>query len=398
MRYAGGYDWWSPNGHAAGIYTRVSSLAVSNTTITNCLNQGVWIRPGLTPTLTNNTLSTNSGWAVLCEDVNCTAGVLRGNSAAGNGVNGIRVYYYLTSSATWEDTIPFVLDPWVQVQPGVTLTIRPGVVVKGNTAGGRLAVYGTLNADASAGAAIHFTAITDDSVGGDTNGDGTATVPGRGSWGGIGFINWTPLPSGTLKNVDVRYAGGFDWLGPYLHIAGVYTQISGLTLAGSTIRDNNNHGLYVQGSQKPTVTGNSFTGNSGYAIWCDDVDTTRGVFQGNSASGNGTNGIRVYSYLDGAATWEDALPFVIDAWIDVYTGATLTVKPGVIVKVAPGSGNKIQVDGTLHAGEAGQARVYVTSLKDDSVGGDTNGDGTATVPARGDWGGIGFSGGASTTR
>ena len=124
------------------------------------------------------------------------------------------------------------------------------------------------------------------------------------------------------------------------------------------------------------------------------MDTTRGVFQGNSASGNGINGIRVYSYLEGPATWEDALPFVVDPWIDVYTGATLTVKPGVVVKIAPSGVNKIQVEGTLHAGQSGQARVYVRSLRDDGVGGDTNGDGTATSPARGDWGGIGFSGGA----
>lgn len=38
--------------------------------------------------------------------------------------------------------------------------------------------------------------------------------------------------------------------------------------------------------------------------------------------------------------------------------------------------------------------VYLTSLRDDTIGGDTNGDGGATVPAWSDWRGIEFRAGS----
>ena len=51
-----------------------------------------------------------------------------------------------------------------------------------------------------------------------------------------------------------------------------------------------------------------------------------------------------------------------------------------------------RVDGSLVVNGTSASPVVFTSIKDDSVGGDTNGDGTASSPAAGDWGQITVSG------
>ena len=78
--------------------------------------------------------------------------------------------------------------------------------------------------------------------------------------------------------------------------------------------------------------------------------------------------------------------YIISSSVAVADGATLIIMPGTVVKLAPNV--SFFVDGTLALGGVGGDPVTITGVKDDSVGGDTNGDGTATTPAAGDWGSI----------
>ncbi|MGB5051213.1 MAG: NosD domain-containing protein, partial [Caldilineaceae bacterium] len=81
-------------------------------------------------------------------------------------------------------------------------------------------------------------------------------------------------------------------------------------------------------------------------------------------------------------TWTIAgSPYIVSG--DVFVTAPLTIEQDVIVKLLPGS--RLNVFTTIHTQGALGHPVYITSIKDDAVGGDTNGDGSASSPKAGDW-------------
>lgn len=84
-------------------------------------------------------------------------------------------------------------------------------------------------------------------------------------------------------------------------------------------------------------------------------------------------------------TWtKGAGPYVISGYVDVQSGKTLTIEPGTIVKFANKS--KLNVLGILKAEGSDLEKIYITSLLNDEVGGDTNGDGSSTtVPQYDGW-------------
>jgi hypothetical protein len=80
-------------------------------------------------------------------------------------------------------------------------------------------------------------------------------------------------------------------------------------------------------------------------------------------------------------------PYVVQTTA-VAKGASLTLLPGTVVKTA--AGGVLVVQGQLLSLGTPQRRVTITSVRDDAVLGDTNGDGSASTPAPGSWKGVEF--------
>lgn len=118
----------------------------------------------------------------------------------------------------------------------------------------------------------------------------------------------------------------------------------------------------------------------------------------NTLSGNASNAIWVAGKIAESTTWEDrGYPIVLPGGFaqKIAAGVTLTLGPGLVVKLSQGPTSWVQVDGELIAEGTTENPITFTSIKDDSVGGDTNADGSATQPAAGDWRGFIFSPGTS---
>jgi calcineurin-like phosphoesterase len=121
--------------------------------------------------------------------------------SAGNSNNVI------STDTTWTlAQSPFWLQSDVSIQSGATLTIEPGVVVKSDVNvdilvnnGGALVAVG----NAAIPQHVVFTSALDDSINGDTNGNGGANQPSDNDWNGIDFQSGSI--NGLIRNAAVKY-------------------------------------------------------------------------------------------------------------------------------------------------------------------------------------------------
>ena len=331
----------------------------------------------------------------------------------------------ISSDVTWSsDEGVYILENAVTVSASTTLTIMPGTIIKARHGGaGSLLIEGNLVATGTVESKIYFISLLDDAIGGDTDGTGSTTAAMK-DWVGIYFKSGS---TGNLDYVTVRYAGyigvgsnsGIDNDGGVVEIRnsiitdnylrGISSHSGSVTIADSVI-ENHSYGIYAEGGeldiQDSVIRNNSATGFD--AVYADSVTLTGNSFYNNGKtarvdagaafihSGNTSNdltskGFEMAGIVDNNVTWYSGdLPLIIPESNTVWVNAssTLTINPGSVIKFGSAAG--IIVEGTLLSEGTEELKIYLTSLKDDTVSGDTNGDGFASIPALADWNGIEF--------
>ncbi|OGE75810.1 MAG: hypothetical protein A3C85_03155 [Candidatus Doudnabacteria bacterium RIFCSPHIGHO2_02_FULL_48_21] len=95
-------------------------------------------------------------------------------------------------------------------------------------------------------------------------------------------------------------------------------------------------------------------------------------------------------------TWTKAnSPYVVSGLMLIQSGGKLVIEPGTVVKSHFGTrianpGGILEAVGTL------EEPIVFTSIADDTIAGDTNGDLSASAPNRDDWNGISLTGGTGS--
>ena len=358
------------------------------------------------------------------------APTIQGNTIAGTSVAPLAVAGgTIDENAAWDADETYVIEGDVNVAAGVALTVPAGAVVKVRN-GQRLSVSGDLNVPGTAGDPVVFTEYRDDSVGGDSNGDGSASSPAPGWWEGLNIRN---DGSAMLSYADIRYAGYGSFGGTrnlFISSTGNVTlsdsfirsssrsgieinnSIGNHTITNTVVEDNTNAGLALANAGGMLdISNNTFTNNpTGIDVAGTAAATQNTQIDSNTISG-GDRGIRLADpdvaptiqgntiaatsvaplavaggTIDENAAWDADETYVIEGDVNVAAGVALTVPAGAVVKAR--NGQRLSVSGDLNVpGTAGDPVVF-TEYRDDSVGGDSNGDGSASSPAPGWWEGL----------
>lgn len=354
----------------------------------------------------------------------------------------------ISTDTTWTpDAGVYVIDSNFRVEPGVTLTIAPGTIIKGRTTSQSVpSIFGRLTALGTAENPIYFTSFYDDTIGGDTDLSGPST-DSPGSWqgiylkqnavadfdyvnfknagyGGFSYGNFVGIENdgGTLNidhsNFIDNYTLRFDWSIGHHRVGFAVRNVSGSlniknsliassshgiiiesgtsTISNNQIENNSDKGIIAGGEGTLTLLNNTFDGNRGTA----QINTDKAFIH----SGNTSNDLYDRGYEMSGTIFKDTtlegtdLPIILRGGITVDSGKTLTILPGTVIKLGGNGHGAIYVNGGRLIAEGTKEKpIYFTSGKDDTLFGDTNGDGTNTTPGPRNWNALYFENGSEVS-
>lgn len=266
-----------------------TTVTIQDCTISSHAGHGIFIEYNSSnPTLTDNQLLNNAGYGLYLPAI----ATFSGNTLSGNNyANAIRLRGgEFTQHRTWSPQGgggAYILENNVYVNPGGSLTLSPGLVLKhlSDSNSYLYVYYGTLIAQGTAAQPIVFTSIKDDAAAGDTNTDGNATTPAPGDWHSVHLYR----ADAVLDYCVFRY-GGMGTSGLLSSYA------SSPVITNSEFSNSSWHGIVVDQFPAPQVRFSNFFNIASVAIQNSpygyaDVDARYnwwGARSGPSGSGPGT--------------------------------------------------------------------------------------------------------------
>lgn len=393
----GGYGYYTePN---SAVWCNSSSPTLfGNEFLTNTI--GIWTDGNSAPWIVNNHFFNHTSTPLATSVI--AAPTYVGNTFDQNGVHAVGLIdEVLNQDATLEKIAMAGYDPYpyynlgvTNVGVGTTLTIEKGVLIKARNNTNVITVNGALQAVGGPGSErIVLTSITDDSLGGDSNVDGSASSPSAGLWYGMYFYDSINDAGTLVEDCLFRFAGtGY---------------VLGMESCSPTIRNNEfelcSYGIRMLNDSAPVIQDNHFRVITWFPI--EKSILAQPVFSGNVLDDVGCDAIAIRGEAIGQdmtmqkwdfAGYTNITQVMSVTAITVELGATLTVEPGIVFKMSSDYntpyGENFNIYGSLVADGTEAEPIVFTSIKDDSAGNpaDTNSDGAGSSPATGNWGAFYF--------
>jgi len=380
------------------------SIGITNTLLSDA-SHGVVIHGVGSPNLNNDAINNMTSTPILMSvSATPTLGTisLQSNAITALGIIGeqIAVNAHLTQRTlgAFADITYYIMNGYLEMLNPAVLTIDPNVIVKFQFENSGLIIDGGMIANGTVSNPIVFTSERDDLWGNppDTNGDGSATAPAIADWYFIHFTGTAISAQCQMTYCRVQYAGYEPYI-PYP--SAVWFTSCNPTIANSNV-NKSVYGIRSDGNAQPIVGGADTVTSCSSSPLIMSVQSDPNYAASNIYMSNAINGIMLIAEtLSGNALIKyrptvtypppstTVFAYLTSGTITVPTGVTLAIAPQVVMKVYSGS-PAFAINGTLNAigSDSGPGQIITTSYKDDSYGGDTNNDNSASSPAVGDWG------------